>query len=72
VEGGKGQLLHLVSADVEQCIAVDRDAFTYEWRASFLKDSYCRVELILPDREETNLAILMRTALSNPIYLTIS
>lgn len=29
-------------------------------------------EATMIDREETNLAILPRTALSNPIYLTVS
>ena len=72
VEGGKGQLLRLVSADAEQRITVDRDTFSYQWRAAFSHSDYCRAELILPDREETNLAILPRTALSNPIYLTVS
>jgi hypothetical protein len=72
VEGGKGQLLHLVYANAEKCVTVDNDMFIFEWRAAFSHSDYCRAELILPDREETNLAILMRTALSNPIYLSIS
>jgi len=72
VESGAEQLLHIVSSDRDWTQPVDGVASTYTWETKAVHDSFCRAELIIPDETESDLSILLRAALSNPIYVSVA
>lgn len=68
VEGGAGHLLRVVSPGQEWSTRVKQEDFAQTWEAPVEGDTYYRAELIVPD--EADLALLMRAALCNPIYVS--
>jgi len=69
VKGGAGHILRLVSADATRTVQVTADRFAYTWEEEIGRDIYYRAELVVPDETETDWAVLLRSALSNPIYV---
>jgi len=69
IEGGAGHVLRLVSADAAWTAPVSEDDFAHAWQEEISRDMYYRAELIIPDEEETDAAILQQSVLSNPIFV---
>ncbi len=66
-----GHILRLVSSGAAWTLQVTGDDFTHTWEEKISRDTYYRAELIIPDEAETELTVLLRSALSNPIYVSV-
>jgi hypothetical protein len=74
VVGGRGLVLRIVSGEGVESVPVEGDDFTHRWQVRPKNDTFYRLELVEPGDEEAsrNSATLVRRALSNPIYVTMT
>jgi hypothetical protein len=74
VVGGRGLVLRIVSGEGVGSVPVEGNDFTHRWQVRPKNDAFYRLELVEPGDEEAsrNSAALVRRALSNPIYMTMT